>query len=112
MGRDEILKLYEESGQQPTIILETEARFTVDNVLKSLPIINNQNLDRLCLVTIDYHMDRAKGIYKMFSDAGLCKYDNVHHVSAYHEEGCADDDFLFQEFKGQRKYCTGCGEEH
>jgi len=110
---------YMEAGlQQPKIILETEARFTVDNVLKSLPLINNENLDRLCLVTSDYHMARACAIYDQFIKLGLCRYETYHEVPAIHRKDSwvdprgelrNDEKFLERPLEGK---CAGCRKTH
>merc|ERR1712098_24885 len=109
------------------VTLEDEARFTVDNVLKGLPIINNLELDCLCLVSSDYHMKRAGGIYDAFRAAKLAKYDVDHYVSAQHVAGdcvvtpgdlwtgdaeVCDAGFLNKELTGLTAFCEGCGCEH
>jgi len=77
---------YAEQPYEPkyTIILEPNARFTVQNVLLSLPKLNAQPLDHLCLVTSDYHMDRASAIYDQFIAQDLCRYETYHKVPAFH----------------------------
>merc|ERR1712093_219557 len=74
--RDKLLKLYGENGQpHPTILLEDEALFTVDNVLKTLTMINNvSDLDHVYMVSSDYHLERAAACYSAFSELGLCRY--------------------------------------
>merc|ERR1712034_297389 len=86
---------------------------TVDNVLKVLPLINDEKLDRLCMVTSDYHMERACAIYDQFIDAGLCRYETYHAVKAVHTEAPSKDaKFLETQFEGTRKQCPGCDGEH
>jgi len=83
----ELLELYAgQPGQyQPTIHLEAEAIFTVDNVLKTLTIINKEELDRLCLVSSDYHFQRAARCYEKFSEANLCLYPKFERVEVPHQ---------------------------
>jgi len=70
----EILELYKVKGMPaPTIVMDNEAMFTVMNFLKTIPLINKfkRHIEKVYLITSDYHIARSKAILKQFVDNGL-----------------------------------------
>lgn len=65
----ELLLKYEQAGKkQPKIVLEHKARFTVDNFLKTIPLITKERMNVCYLVTSDYHVPRSRAILNEFRE--------------------------------------------
>lgn len=73
---NEILRIYRAALQPaPRIVRDDEARFTVMNFLKTIPLIKKENeqrtLQRVYMITSDYHIPRARAILQEFQNARL-----------------------------------------
>jgi len=75
---EKILKTYDDRGlPKPVIVMDNEARFTVMNFLKTLPLINKLRaqlefrLEKVYLITSDYHIPRSEAILDEFVKNGL-----------------------------------------
>lgn len=71
---NEIQRIYGAAGRKsPRIVSDYEARFTVMNFLKTIPMINEwrKTLSLVYMVTSDYHIPRSRAILQEFQNAGL-----------------------------------------
>lgn len=108
--RDELQKKYRTAKlTQPKFVLDDKAQFTVDNFMKTIPLINSYiasygNIEKCYLVTSCYHMDRAWAILEEFRNLGLanrCRFERCEAPYDFSKNG--DGKFLEEMRNGQRR---------
>merc|ERR1711964_905521 len=110
--QQELIDKYSEyTKHNPVFVLDRKARFSVENFMKTIPLINKEYRKRklrVCyLVPSNYHMTRTKAILAEFQKQGLVDVP-IKTVEAMHNVS-ADRRFLRKPVSG---VCKGCDKKH